>query len=135
MQDEGVQSGDQQKTSSSKAKKNIDKKGQQDQSARKDKNSQTDDSPMSASAKKEQKTTEQSTGMAQNRVEESPAEQSGEPPDSVTSPVDNIPETAEQRESRLLLQQIPDDPGGLLRRKFLYQYRQRGQQPEMDRSW
>lgn len=119
LQDEGVQSGDQQKTSSSKAKKNIDKKGQQDQSARKDKNSQTDDSSMSASAKKEQKTTEQS----------------GEPPDSVTSPVDNIPETAEQRESRLLLQQIPDDPGGLLRRKFLYQYRQRGQQPEMDRSW
>ncbi|MEP6971217.1 MAG: hypothetical protein ABJA49_12290, partial [Betaproteobacteria bacterium] len=26
------------------------------------------------------------------------------------------------------LRRIPDDPGGLLRRKFLYQYRQRGQQ-------
>ena len=46
-----------------------------------------------------------------------------------------MPETAEQRESRLLLQQIPDDPGGLMRRKFLYQYRQRGQQLETDRSW
>lgn len=44
-------------------------------------------------------------------------------------------ETAEQRETRLLLQQIPDDPGGLLRRKFLYQYRQRGQQKQTDRSW
>jgi len=44
-------------------------------------------------------------------------------------------ETAEQRESQLLLQQIPDDPGGLLRRKFLYQYRQRGQQQQSDRSW
>ncbi len=45
------------------------------------------------------------------------------------------PESAEQRETRFLLQQIPDDPGGLLRRKFLYQYRQRGQQRESDRSW
>lgn len=44
-------------------------------------------------------------------------------------------ETAEQRESQLLLQQIPDDPGGLMRRKFLYQYRQRGQQRQSDRSW
>ena len=26
------------------------------------------------------------------------------------------------------LPRIPDDPGGLLRRKFLYQYRQRAQQ-------
>ncbi|ORJ61576.1 VWA domain-containing protein [Geothermobacter hydrogeniphilus] len=44
-------------------------------------------------------------------------------------------ETAEQRETRLLLQQIPDDPGGLLRRKFHYQYRQRGQQTQTERSW
>ena len=49
--------------------------------------------------------------------------------------VDKASETAEQSEAHLLLQQIPDDPGGLLRRKFLYQYRRRGQQPETDRSW
>ena len=30
------------------------------------------------------------------------------------------------------LRRIPDDPGGLLRRKFLYQYRQRAQQPGSD---
>jgi Ca-activated chloride channel family protein len=34
-----------------------------------------------------------------------------------------------------MLQQIPDDPGGLLRRKFLYQSRQRGGQQEADQSW
>ncbi|MCD6582718.1 MAG: hypothetical protein J7K90_13050, partial [Desulfuromusa sp.] len=56
-------------------------------------------------------------------------------PSAVTGSMDKAPETLEQRESRLLLQQIPDDPGGLLRRKFLYQYRQRGQQSETDRSW
>lgn len=45
------------------------------------------------------------------------------------------PETDEQREARLMLQQIPDDPGGLLRRKFLYQSRQRGGQQQTDRPW
>jgi Ca-activated chloride channel family protein len=30
------------------------------------------------------------------------------------------------------LRRIPDDPGGLLRRKFLYQYRQRAQHPDTD---
>jgi Ca-activated chloride channel family protein len=72
--------------------------------------------------------------MAQNQAQKSPGKQSEEP-SAATGSVDKAPETAEQRETRLLLQQIPDDPGGLLRRKFLYQYRQRGQQPEMDRSW
>ncbi len=43
--------------------------------------------------------------------------------------------TAEQRELQQWLQRIPDDPGGLLRRKFLYQYRQRGRQLETDRPW
>lgn len=33
------------------------------------------------------------------------------------------------------LRRIPDDPGGLLRRKFLYQYRQRDRQLETDRPW
>jgi Ca-activated chloride channel family protein len=41
----------------------------------------------------------------------------------------------EQRALQQWLQQIPDDPGGLLRRKFLYQYRQRGRQLETDRPW
>ncbi|MEZ4601047.1 MAG: VWA domain-containing protein [Syntrophotaleaceae bacterium] len=41
----------------------------------------------------------------------------------------------EQRAMQQWLQQIPDDPGGLLRRKFLHQYRQRGRQLETDRPW
>ena len=48
---------------------------------------------------------------------------------------DTEPLTAEEREMQQLLQGIPDDPGGLLRRKFLYQYRRRGQQLETDRPW
>jgi Ca-activated chloride channel family protein len=72
-------------------------------------------------------------------------------PEGAISPVDDeqdaarnaAPATAsendlsaeEQRAARQWLQQIPDDPGGLLRRKFLYQYRQRGRQLETDRPW
>ena len=33
------------------------------------------------------------------------------------------------------LRRIPDDPGGLLRRKFLYQYRQRGGQNAGGQGW
>ena len=33
------------------------------------------------------------------------------------------------------LRKIPDDPGGLLRRKFLYQYRKRGGVDEEYQSW
>ncbi len=33
------------------------------------------------------------------------------------------------------LRRIPDDPGGLLRRKFLYQYRQRPQQSTENVLW
>jgi Ca-activated chloride channel family protein len=33
------------------------------------------------------------------------------------------------------LNRIPDDPGGLLKRKFLYQYKQREHQDEGEVSW
>ena len=33
------------------------------------------------------------------------------------------------------LRRIPDDPGGLLRRKFIYQYRQRDRKPEGGKQW
>jgi Ca-activated chloride channel family protein len=48
---------------------------------------------------------------------------------------EELPKTMEQRELQQLLRRIPDDPGELLRRKFLYQYRQREQQMETDRPW
>ena len=75
---------------------------------------------------------------ASSQLPEEKQKPADEQPNDNTAAVakaDEQPETPEQRETRLLLQQIPDDPGGLMRRKFLYQYRQRGQQTETDRSW
>jgi Ca-activated chloride channel family protein len=67
----------------------------------------------------------QQPDLKQEQAQTAAAQQSSELP----------PETDAQREARLMLQQIPDDPGGLLRRKFLYQSRQRGGQQEADQSW
>ncbi|WP_029914929.1 VWA domain-containing protein [Pelobacter seleniigenes] len=56
-------------------------------------------------------------------------------PASPAAQADDQPQTPEEQQRRQLLQRIPDDPGGLLRRKFLYQYRQRGEQQESERPW
>jgi Ca-activated chloride channel family protein len=41
----------------------------------------------------------------------------------------------EQQALKQWLNRVPDDPGGLLRRKFLYQYQQRGEQQEGEIQW
>ena len=67
----------------------------------------------------------QSQGVKEDETQTDAAADSPEPP----------PESAEERETRLMLQQIPDDPGGLLRRKFLYQSRRRGGQEQTEQPW
>lgn len=49
--------------------------------------------------------------------------------------MDSQASTEEQRATQQWLQRIPDDPGGLLRRKFLYQYRQRQERQTSDKPW
>ena len=129
------QSSDQQDASSTESDKNNGNNREQDRSVGKDKKPQNEDPSPSPAGDNGEEPVQQSSEVAKKPGQTPPSEQSEKSSDSATHPVDKVPETAEQRESRLLLQQIPDDPGGLMRRKFLYQYRQRGQQPETDRSW
>lgn len=128
------QAQEQQKNSSSSQKNKDGKPSPQSPSAKEENKSKSQKTSPQDSAKKADKADKKSTKVAQRQVGE-PTAKSPEDKSATAEAADKIPETAEQRESRLLLQQIPDDPGGLLRRKFLYQYRQRGQQPETDRSW
>ena len=48
-------------------------------------------------------------------------------------------DTPEQQAHQLAIEQwlnrIPDDPAGLLKRKFRYQYQQRGQHAEAGQAW
>lgn len=64
-----------------------------------------------------------------------PSAQPGQEKNAAAALDEKAPATAEELELQQWLQRIPDDPGGLLRRKFLYQYRQRGEQLETDRPW
>ena len=59
-----------------------------------------------------------------------PAERSS-PMQQQAQPLD--PE--EQQAAEQWLRRIPDDPGGLLKRKFLYQYQQRNRPPSSQQAW
>ncbi len=71
----------------------------------------------------------------QQQAQAQKAEAGDEQPQEAQEAADSAPQSAEEREMQQWLQGIPDDPGGLLRRKFLYQYRSRGEQLETDRPW
>lgn len=61
------------------------------------------------------------------------SEQPGEPQEV---PLADNPVTDEDAQAtEQWLRRIPDDPGGLLRRKFLYQYQQRGDRQREDEPW
>ncbi|WP_020676850.1 vWA domain-containing protein [Geopsychrobacter electrodiphilus] len=150
--DQQQKSDDQQKASD----QNQDKAQKQKQPSAADQNKQgkqKDDQSKSGSDEKQQKDQSSAQAAADKKAQNKPPASSAQdktaeaqkPKPAEKNPDDKLssvagseeppPETAEQRESRMLLQQIPDDPGGLMRRKFLYQYRQRGHQTETDRSW
>ena len=65
----------------------------------------------------------------QSKSDEKDAEQQGQ-----VSPGDELSEE-EKQSLEQWLNRIPDDPGGLLKRKFLYQYKQRDHQDEGEVSW
>ena len=54
------------------------------------------------------------------------AEEPGEPPLQAAASPEDIEDWASEQAADQWLRRIPQDPGGLLRRKFLYQYNQGG---------
>jgi Ca-activated chloride channel family protein len=82
-----------------------------------------------------QQQAQQGDGDQENVSEDQPmaADQQAESeaPTEETATTDAQADTAsyeQQQADERWLRRIPDDPGGLLRRKFLYQYSQRGEQ-------
>jgi Ca-activated chloride channel family protein len=76
----------------------------------------------SAGAQQEQDTAE----AQEEQTPEQQAAEAGENPDTRQAAATAEPlDSEEQRAAEQWLRRIPDDPGGLLRRKFLYQYNQR----------
>ena len=100
------------------------------------------DQQQSSEAESQQKDSEQADESPENQQSEQQqaaqtddTEQSAEAQDEQTGDSDKQQQadakplnTEEQQAAEQWLRRIPDDPGGLLRRKFLYQYRQRATQ-------
>jgi Ca-activated chloride channel family protein len=129
-----------------------DKQGQQDQKDREDEageqgadqQSSTDGGEQDASAAEQGEQQEEAAGEQQQSADEEGAEaeqqsaqQDGEdgkePGEQPAETAEANPLDSEEKQAaEQWLRRIPDDPGGLLRRKFLYQYRQQAQGADAD---
>ena len=123
-QDEAQQTG--QKGAEPQARKDASDAGQ---SSARNTAENPDTTPAADDAKGQPPAAEQATPEASRQQaakspagEEEPAEKSGAPQAQAAA---DTTSTEEQQATEQWLRRIPDDPGGLLRRKFLYQYRQR----------
>lgn len=106
----------QQKQDQQKQEQQDEKKQQQDQNQNEQKEEQ----------KEEQKQEEQQQEEQQQESEQKQQEQSEK----------ELPQNEEKQATEQWLRRIPDDPGGLLRRKFLYQYQQRDHgRDQGDKTW
>lgn len=106
----------------------------QQQQSQEDRNTAHQDQ-QSAAQKAEQQPDRQKPVAQQERAGAADEQKAPPTADATTAMSDDQPPDEQDRAVQQWLQRIPDDPGGLLRRKFLYQYRQRGRQLETDRPW
>ena len=78
----------------------------------------------------------QEPGEQQAEADDGEAEQQGEPEQEQASATpDDVEEWASDQAAEQWLRRIPQDPGGLLRRKFLYQYQRLGVDQDGNYVW
>jgi len=135
---------DQDKKQDSQDKKNQEQKKDNDKSGQaQDKDQENKDEQKESEQKPEQKS-EQSQKSTEQQPEKEDAQQQKEKqadaakpdepdtnkdhkkPDATVQPLDSM-SNEEKQANEQWLKRIPDDPAGLLKRKFKYQYDQRGQ--------
>ncbi len=78
---------------------------------------------------------EERSAESQQAIEEASEERGG---DSETAANDDAPSSESEQAVEQWLRRVPDDPGGLLRRKFLYQYQRQqseGNSQQADEAW
>lgn len=95
-----------------------------------------------ASAEEKSADNKDDTKEAPEKAQAQAAQQAPEKPENpnsedaqTTASRDEKPLTDEQRATQQWLRRIPDDPGGLLRRKFRYQYQQQQQGSQESQAW
>jgi len=75
------------------------------------------------------------SGRKQNEDKEAQRQQSREPPDGSASSIDDMQPDERKQAVEQWLRRIPDNPGELLRRKFLYQYQKRQREGSDEQAW
>lgn len=153
-QNKSEQESEQQSQSSDQQQQDADQKdskqqdSQQENSEQSDQNSDDQNSPQedsaeseqqseSASEEQEQKNQQREKNQQANATEEAPEKESEQQAQAELTETDPLDQQKQQAMEQWL-RRIPDDPSGLLRRKFNYEYRarqQRGETPEDQPKW
>lgn len=76
---------------------------------------------------------QQAQQQAEQQTPTEAAEEGLESQTKALTGVEDAEQNEKQRQLELMLRKVPDDPGGLLREKFKYQYMQRRQDPNQSR--
>lgn len=109
---------------------------QQQASQSQDGEQQDSKNPLSQEQSKEEKELEEELAELKKQLQEESdqqKEESGEQSMTQSQPTQDAKTLEQQQSMQQWMQRIPDDPSGLLRNKFLYQYQQRqGQQQEQN---
>ena len=128
-QQQGQQQDDQQTQQNqqqSQEQNNQNNQGQQDQTNQQQ-NQQQEQQAQPPKQEQEQKHPEpQQSESEQQKAEQQPTESESE---------DNKESQEQQQAAEQWLRRIPDDPAGLWRRKFQYQYQQRGAKSQGEEAW
>lgn len=148
-QKDSDQDSSQQDQSQNDQQKSDDQSQQQEQSQQSDQQDQGSSAQQQGQQSDNQQTeSETQKNDAADQTEQDPQQQSaatpaqdaeGETSEQTTAQqsqgIDEQLSREEQQALKQWLNRVPDDPGGLLRRKFLYQYQQRGEQEEGEVQW
>ena len=137
QQQQQQQSGDQQQQADQDGQQSEQQNSQQSEqqepqnSAQQDSQGTPEDNP---EAQRQEQQGEQ--GQEHPQADQQDSEDSDEQQQADPQPDDQDAEHEEQQQVlEQWLRRIPDDPGGLLRRKFLYQYQRRASQAQPEQAW
>jgi len=113
------------------------KEGQQNQEDNPEQKQQEEkkSSQMSEEEKKKQEEEQKILEQADKEAEEEKQQQEKEMQQKKLTPQEMAQEAENKEAIEQWLRRIPDDPGGLLRRKFYYQYNQQNNKPDETEDW
>jgi len=135
QQQSSNKSQDQKQGSKDQQDKGSQQSGEQAPKAAENKNSQHEDQQDQANNKSTEKAQPNKSGQNKEPVAKSEQETEKSDPQIETVNDESIKKSEQQQANEQWLKRIPDDPAGLLKRKFLYQYSRQKQPHRAEQLW